>query len=152
MRNSSTNISITAVTNSSESPNQQYILRSPTWFWTLQRKLFAVFPGYGPRSNTLPYHNTGNPGPITSRMNPSNQQQQQSTLYLMCCVHRSRDHTILLQDDISPINNDSALFSFLKARIPRRRKRLLQTLSCRSIEDIYFSKVRTHRYPTFQAD
>ncbi|KAA8626372.1 hypothetical protein PtrSN002B_002616 [Pyrenophora tritici-repentis] len=142
MHCSSANLSITVVPYSSRSPNQQYSLRSPTWLRMFQSKLLAVFPGYGVRSNALPYHNAGNPGPIASGTDPGNQQQQQNTLHLMSCVHRSRDHTILLQDDISPINNDSALFSFLKARIPRRRNRLLQILSCRTIEGIYFSKFR----------
>ncbi|RMZ74476.1 transcription factor c2h2 [Pyrenophora seminiperda CCB06] len=150
MFNSTANISITAVSYSSRSTNQRYSFRTPTWVRTLVHNLLTAFLWRNHHSKTLPCHNAGNLGPMTSGTNPGNHPQQQSTLYLMSCVHRSRDHTILLQDDLGPIDNDRALFSFLKNRTRRRRSRLLQVLSCRSIEGIYFSKVRMQTYPIFR--
>ena len=140
MRLSSANISVTVVPYSSRPPNQQPILPSPKCLRNIYNRLLA-FPWHNRRSNTtLPHHNTGNLGPMTSVTNPSSPQQQR-TLHLMSCVHRSRDNTVLLQDYLGDINNDRALFGLLKDRIPRRRNRLLQILSCRSIGGVHFSKV-----------
>jgi hypothetical protein len=59
----------------------------------------------------------------------------------MSCVHRNLKEPVLLQVDVHAINNDQALFNLLRNQITSRRNRLLSALSCRSIQEIFFSKV-----------
>lgn len=59
----------------------------------------------------------------------------------MSCTHRTRNDPILLQIDVHGIKSDRELFALLKTKISRRHNRFLRSLSCRSIQGIFFTKV-----------
>jgi len=97
----------------------------------------------------LPHHNVHGTATTSGIVDTSNFQQQQRSLNLMTCVHQTRDDTVLLQNDVRIINNDRALFHFLRSGISHRRNRLLRAVSCRSIKGIFFSKVSASFPPNY---
>jgi hypothetical protein len=122
----------------SQVPTQKYTFRSPKWARDAYRKATSGL-GWHTQCTTLPKHNSGTTA--SSSITPNTGAPQQDTLHLMSSVHRTRDHTVLLQDNLETIKNDRTLFLHLKTRLSRRRNPLLLALSCRSIEGIFFTKV-----------
>ncbi|KAF1831737.1 hypothetical protein BDW02DRAFT_38240 [Decorospora gaudefroyi] len=137
----STGADITMASYSPQSSTQRYTFRYPSWMRVVYRKVFSRLAGLYQRSSSLPHHNDNNTVSKTPDGSAS-PTLKQNTHHLMSSVHHSRDHTVLLQDQIETIMNDRALFDFLKQRLSRRRNRILLALSCRSIESVFFTKFR----------
>jgi len=141
MRQSLPEANITVVRYQRGSENQRYTGGILTWFFRISRSVLRAFKWPSQDQTGLPRHNGGGMAMATGVSNASGPQQQSTTLHLMACVHRTRDETVLLQNDVSFIDNDRALFSILKSRVSKRRNRMLLALSCRSIQGIFFSNV-----------
>ena len=131
---------ITVVRYQRGSENQRYTGGILTWLLRISRSVLRAFKWQSRDQTGLPRHNGGGIAMATVVPNTSGPHQQ-PTLHLMACVHRTRNNTVLLQNNVSSIDNDRALFSILKSRISRRRNRMLRAISCRSIQGIFFSKV-----------
>ena len=143
VRQSLPNIKTTVVPYQSGFDVQQYTITVSTWLRHVSSRIFTAVSWHSGNHTGLPQHNTGSTVTPSGLGNVGSPQQQHGSLHLMACVHRSREDTVLLQNDVRTISNDRALFTFLRSQISQRRNRLLLVLSCRSIKGIYFSKVST---------
>lgn len=140
LRQSLPDVNITVIPYRAGSAFQQYNARVSPWVRQIISSLLIAFRWHHPSHKGLPRHNSPSMSLTPGFIAPS-ASQQQNTLHLMTCVHRTRGDTSLLQNDICAISNDRALFNFLRSKISQRRNRLLLALSCRSIIGIFFSKV-----------
>lgn len=139
MRRSLPDVKITATPYHPRVPVQQYNGRIPEWVRNISSKLSAGFQWQNKRPPSLiPQYNLGT---MPAVVNTGLPQQPPVALHLMSCIHRSRNHAVLLQNELGSIGTDPVLFEFLKARIAQRRSRLRLALSCRSIQGVSFTKV-----------
>jgi hypothetical protein len=63
-------------------------------------------------------------------------------LHLLACMHHNRFRKVLQQDRIEAIKTDRALLCFMRQQYARHRGRLLNFLSLKSVQDIFFVKFR----------
>lgn len=147
-----TDTTIKAVPFNERTPVQRYTGQFSGWISVVYQRLTNALSWRHRRPTGLPHHNARNAAPTTPTATDASspqqqpQQQAQDTLDLMSCVHGSGEDIVLLQHDLRSIGNDLALFNLLKQQIFLRRNRLILSLSCRSIQGVFFSKVSHSRH------
>jgi hypothetical protein len=121
--------------------NQQYVV-PPLYRWIKNgiTKLASAVVKSSKPSPCLPQH-TNTCSSLTSTTSQSNIIQT-PTLHLMVCLHRNQSHKVLRQDRIETIETDLALLCFMREQYVRHRGHLLNFLSLKSVQGIFFVKFR----------
>lgn len=140
----STGSRVIATPYSKTSANQKWTFKAPAWARTL---LNGSSTGPSRASNStgcLPQHNAQSQTAPTLGATPtagSVSTVAPSTLHLLACAHRTQMRKCLLQDSISNVLTDQALFVFMKQQLQRNRSRIRSFLSMRSVRGMFFVKV-----------
>ena len=119
------------------SSNQQFLFQG-IWGWCSSP--FKKFRNKPNQTPTLPQHSAQ---PVSANQGPQTPTLQRTPLHMMSCLRKGRYGKNLYQDRIETVNTDRELFFFLKERLTNRRSRVRSVVSLRSIQGIFFVKVRS---------
>lgn len=137
----SSGIKVSATPYRQHGGNQQYVVPRPgRWLRNGLAKFTAAFGNTSKPSSCLPQHtNTCSSSTSTAS---STTISQPSMLHLLACMHRNRFRKVLQQDRIEAIKTDRVLLCFMRQQYARHRGRLLNFLSLKSVQGIFFVKFR----------
>lgn len=135
-------VRITATPYSSNTSNQKYTFRVPTWLRDTLQKVAATFGrSNNPATLILPIDN--NDETVTANGNQITPHEPHKTLHLMACMQHGRYRRTLHQQRIEDIKNDRALFCVMRSQAAKYHGFVWKFLSLKCIQGLYFVKVCT---------
>jgi hypothetical protein len=124
--------------------SQNWSFQSPAWIRNLASNSSSGRSRASKSAGCLPKHNARSQAPPSIGSRPTAiavSTVAPSTLHLLACAHRTQRRKCLLQDNISNVSTDQALFVFMKQQLQRNRSRIRSFLSMRTVQGMFFVKV-----------
>jgi hypothetical protein len=140
----STGAKVAVTSYSKTSTNQNWVFRAPKMVRRLTSNLSGKKAGTSDSEKCLPQHNRASqPAPSTRSETTTNvAAPPSSSLHLLACSHLTQRRKCLLQDPIDAVSTDRALFCFMKQQLQRNRSRIRSVFTMRSVQGMFFVKVR----------